>query len=117
VTAGGALQKSQQTLAGLYEDGELAAATMADIKDIASDSSLSFASYQSAATGLAYIGIEGEQAARVLENVGKAIVGAGGDSSKLEQATNALTKMQSAGKVTLDSLQQLSASGVPILSA
>ena len=117
VTAGGALEKSRDTLSGLYQNAGLASDTMSSLRDIARDSSLSFQSYEGAATALAYIGVNGPQAVKILDNVGKAIVGAGGDSTKLEQATDALTKMQSAGKVTLDAIQQLSASGVPILSA
>src|SRR5699024_8698023 len=51
-----------------------------------------------------------------LENVGKAITASGGDSSNMNSATDAVLKMVNAGKVQLDTLQQLSNAGVPILS-
>src|SRR5699024_8674669 len=62
-------------------------------------------------------GIQGEQAVTILDNVGRAIVGAGGGSEDLERASDALLRMVNRGKVGLRELQQLSNANVPILSA
>ena len=109
-------QQGQLVLSGLYGDAEKAALTLQGLKDVASKSPIEFGSYQEAASSLAYAGVEGEQAIGVLENVGKAITASGGDSSNMNSATDAVLKMVNAGKVQLDTLQQLSNAGVPILS-
>ena len=109
-------QQGQLVLSGLYGDAEKAAMTLQGLKDVASKSPIEFGSYQEAASSLAYAGVEGEQAIGVLENVGKAITASGGDSSNMNSATDAVLKMVNAGKVQLDTLQQLSNAGVPILS-
>src|SRR5699024_10348226 len=58
-----------------------------------------------------------DSAVASLENVGKAIVAAGGDSSKLSQATGGIMKaINNGGIAMMDSLGQISESGVPILS-
>src|SRR5699024_10584758 len=84
---------------------------------VSSRSPLEYTAYQEAASALAYAGVEGDSAVASLENVGKAITAAGGDSSKLSQATGGIMKaINNGGIAMMDSLGQISESGVPILS-
>lgn len=109
-------QQSALVLEGLYGSAEKAADTLQLLKDVAKTSALDFSGYASAAESLAYAGVEGQQAADVLSNVGAAITAAGGDTSNLDRATESILKGVNAGKFQLDTLQQLSDAGVPILS-
>lgn len=109
--------KTQASLQGLYGSASDAADMMERIGTVSSGSSLSTDAYNRAATSLAYLGVKGQESEDILGNVGKAIVAAGGESGQLDQATGALTRMVNEGRVGADSLNQLSASGVPIFSA
>ena len=109
-------QQGQLVLSGLYGDAKKASNTLEGLKRVASGSPIEYKAYQEAASSLAYAGVEGDQAIGVLENVGKAITASGGDSSNMNSATDAVLRMVNAGKVQLDTLQQLSNAGVPILS-
>src|SRR5690625_920462 len=109
-------QQGRLVLSGLYGDAKKASNTLEGLKRVASGSPIEYKAFQEAAGSLAYAGVEGEQAIGVLENVGKAITASGGDSSNMNSATDAVLRMVNAGKVQLDTLQQLSNAGVPILS-
>lgn len=109
------LEKSQLAMEGLYGDAQLAEDTIGELNKIASRSSLSFSGYVDAAGTLAYAGIQGERTTKILENVGKAIVGMGGDTSNLDRASEALLKMVSSGRIYKRDLDSLSQSGVPII--
>ena len=110
-------QQGQAVLSGLYGDASKAQKTLEDLKKVSSRSPLEYTAYQEAAQALAYAGVEGDSAVMSLENVGKAIVAAGGDSSKLGQATGGIMKaINNGGIAMMDSLGQISESGVPILS-
>lgn len=111
-----AVDSGRRVLTGLYGDAEQAAAMMAGLRDVAADSPIDYTSYQSAAEALAYTGIEGEQATRILENVGLAAVSAGRGDQAFDSMNQAMARMVNEGKVGLESLQQLSGAGVPILS-
>src|SRR5699024_8151265 len=110
-------QKSEAVLGGLYKNANLARETLEKLGDVAKTSPIDAAGYREAAASLAYAGVQGDDAVKTLENVGKMITAAGGDTSNLNSATDAVLKMVNAGKVNLDTLQQLSNSGVPILSS
>lgn len=111
------LQNSTKTLTGLYDSASEANDMMRMLKSVAKDSPLELSGYSSAAETLAYAGVQGEKAAGVLENVGKAIVTAGGDTTKLDQAMGGLLKgVNNGGIAMMDSLGMISESGVPILS-
>lgn len=109
-------QQGQLVLSGLYGDAEKARETLKGIRGVASGSPIDYSAYQSAAESLAYAGAEGDDAIGVLKNIGKAITAAGGDSSNMDRATDAILKGVNAGKFQLDTLQQLSDAGIPILS-
>lgn len=109
-------QTAQKVLSGLYGSASQATQMMEDLRKVSSTSPIEYTAYTKAAEALAYAGVEGGQAVSVLENVGHAITATGGTSEHMDRATSAVTKMVNAGKVSLDSLQELSGSGVPIIS-
>lgn len=109
-------QTAQKVLSGLYDSASQATQMMEDLRKVSSSSPIEYTAYTKAAEALAYAGVEGGQAVSVLENVGHAITATGGTSEHMDRATSAVTKMVNAGKVSLDSLQELSGSGVPIIS-
>lgn len=111
------LQASTKTLTGLYNSASDARDMVQLLKGVAKDSPLDLAGYSGAAETLAYAGVQGQRAADVLGNVGKAIVTAGGDTQNLDQAMNGLLKgVNNGGIAMMDSLGMISESGVPILS-
>lgn len=126
ITAGAALmsgfkaavsqQNAQKTLAGLYGSTGQARKALAGLNKVASKSPLGHDAFRKGAESLAYAGVKGKDATQVLKNVGLAIVSIGGTSENMDRATDAVLKMVNAGKVTLDSLQQLSDTGVPIIA-
>ncbi len=109
-------QHSRDVLSGLYGSMDQAKKMMKDLRKVSQSSSLDYSSYTKAAGTLAYAGVQGKDAVKTLKNVGKAISAAGGNNENLNSATDSILKMVNAGKVQLDTLQQLSNSGVPILS-
>lgn len=109
-------QTSEKVLSGLYGSAEKATRMMQDLRKVSSQSPVEYSAYTKAAEALAYAGVEGDQAVKVLENVGHAITATGGTSEHMDRATAAVTKMVNAGKVSLDALQELSGSGTPIIS-
>lgn len=112
-----ARQNSQKVLTGLYGSAKDATAVMEDLRNVSKSSPLDYEAYLKAAESLAYAGVEGKDATGVLENVGKAIVAAGGDSTKLDQAMGGVMKaVNNGGIAMMDSLSMISESGVPILS-
>lgn len=111
-------QDIQATVAGLYGDGEKAAATLQKIKDVAGTSPIDYSAYGKAAQSLAYAGVEGDRAVSVLQNVGSALVGAGGGSEELGRAMDGILKgVNNGGIVMNDTLNIISESGFPIISA
>lgn len=111
-----AQENTEKTLKGLYGSASSATDMMGRLRDIATGSPIEHSAYSAGAEALAYLGLEGKQAAGILENIGAAVITAGGGSEEMGRATDALTKMQNAGKVQLDTLNQLSEAGVPIFS-
>lgn len=109
-------QTAERVLGGLYGSASKATKMMDDLRAVSSSSPIQYSAYTRAAEALAYAGVEGDQAVSVLENVGHAITATGGTAEHMDRATSAVTKMVNAGKVSLDSLQELSGSGVPIIS-
>lgn len=109
-------QNAEKTLTGLYGSAKKAEDTMAGLAKVSAKSPIDYDAYTKAAQSLAYAGVEGKRATGILKNVGLAITAAGGSSENMGSATDAILKMVNAGKVQLDTLQQLSDAGVPILS-
>ena len=110
-------QNSEKVLGGLYGSAAGAKQVMDDLRKVSDQSPLNYTSYLKAAESLAYAGVTGKTAVGTLENVGLAIVAAGGDSEKLDQAMGGVLKaVNNGGIAMMDSLSMISDSGVPILS-
>jgi len=111
------IQTSKKVLTGLYGSAEDATRVMKDLKDVASQTAVPYQSYLKGGEALSYLGVKADASAGIMKNLGLAVIGTGGSGQELDRATNALTKMSSQGKVTLESLSMLSESGVPIMSS
>lgn len=110
-------QNSKKILGGLYDSAKQAESMMKDLRAVAKNSPIDYSAYTQAAQSLAYAGVEGESARGTLENVGKAITAAGGDSEQMQQAMGGVMKVVNNGGIAMmDSLNMISDSGVPILS-
>jgi len=109
-------QKAEATLKGLYGSAKEAGRVMSDLRTVASKSSIDYSSYTKTAETLAYMGVSAKDAGPMLENMGKMIVGAGGSSADLERAGDAMLKMVNSGKVYAADLNQLSQTGIPVIS-
>lgn len=109
-------QNATATLSGLYGSLSQAKKMMTDLRKVSASSPIDYTSYTKAAQSLAYAGVKGKTAVKTIKNMGLAITAVGGSSENMGRATDAVLKMVNAGKVGLDSLQQLSDAGVPIIS-
>ena len=111
-------QKIQATVGGLYQDGDKAFKTLEKIKKLSSSSPIDYSAYGKAAQSLAYAGVEGNDAVKILDQVGWAIVGAGGGATELDRAMNGILKgVNNGGVVMNDTLAMISESGYPIIDA
>ena len=111
-------QKIQATVAGLYKDGGKAFNTLSQIKELSKTSPIDYSAYGKAAQSLAYAGVEGKDAVGILDQVGWAIVGAGGGAVELDRAMAGLLKgVNNGGVVMNDTLAMISESGYPIIDA
>ncbi|MCW4458189.1 tape measure protein [Microbacterium sp. MPKO10] len=115
--AAAGIETAQKTLTGLYGDAGEAKKAMAGLRDVAKDSPIDYQAYLKGGEALAYLGLKSEDATGVLQTMGKAIVGFGGGAEEMNRANDALTRMSSEGKVTRDTLSQLSNTGVPIFDS
>lgn len=109
-------QASQAVLSGLYGSAGKATQMMKDLRKVSQRSPIDYASYSKAAESLAYAGVEGKDAVKILDQVGWAIVGAGGGSEQLDRAMQGILKgVNSGGKVMNDTLNVISEAGYPII--
>lgn len=109
-------QKSEKILAGLYGNADEASSMMKRLNDIASDSPLRVSTFSKGAETLAYAGIKGDDAAKALENVGKAVTVAGGGQDEFQRSMDGVLGMVNKGKVDLQGLNRVADAGIPILS-
>src|SRR5699024_10252384 len=113
-----AQENTEQTLAGVYGSARDATTMMESLKKISAGSPIEYSAYGKAAESLAYAGVEGNKAVGILDNVGMAIVGAGGGSVELERAMAGILKgVNNGGIVMNDTLGMISESGFPIINA
>lgn len=109
-------QGIQATMTGLYGDADLAYGTLEKIKNLSRTSPIDYKAYGDAANSLAYAGVEGDKAVGILDQVGWAIVGAGGGATELDRAMQGLLKgVNNGGVVMNDTLGMISESGYPII--
>ncbi|WP_182357782.1 tape measure protein [Tomitella gaofuii] len=110
-------ENTEASLKGLYGSAEDAADMMRRIGVVSKSSPIDTSTYEDAATSLAYLGVKGQDAQDIMRNVGLAITAAGGSSEQMDRATLALTNMVNEGRVTRETLNQLSGAGVPVFTA
>ena len=111
-----AQQGIQATMTGLYGDADKAVGTLGKIKKLSKTSPIDYEAYGKAASSLAYAGVEGDKAVGILDQVGWAIIGAGGGATELDRAMNGLLKgVNNGGIVMNDTLGMISDSGYPII--
>ena len=114
---GAQLDESRRVLEGLYGSVEEAGKVIAGLKRVSRRSPIDTTSYLKAAETLAYTGVEGERAVKILERVGKATVVAGSGEDGMHRAADAMLRMVNDGRVYTRTLNQLSAAGVPVFDA
>lgn len=110
------IDQVSRSLGAMTSETKVAEDMMVDLRKVASDKPVDYTAFLGAANTLAYMGYEGDAAVKVLDNIATAATGAGNDGSEaLESAADALGKMQSNGKVTMDEIGTISNQGVPML--
>ncbi|MGO1553276.1 MAG: tape measure protein, partial [Micrococcaceae bacterium] len=110
-------QAAEKVLGGLYGSASKATDAMKSLREVARNSPIDYSAYTSAAQSLAYAGVEGDRTTTILDNVGKAVVATGGTGQEMDSISQALLKGVNAGKFQMDTLNQISDSGVPIYDA
>lgn len=78
---------------------------------------LDMSAMNAGATALAYMGVQGEDAVNVLDNLQKATTASGTGVDGLSRAFDAMTQGVNAGKFQMDTLNQISDAGIPIYDA
>lgn len=110
------LDRVSRSLSAMTSSAEVAEQMMGDLREVAGDKPVDYTAFLDAANTLAYMGYEGDEAVRVLDNIATAAVGAGRDGTEaLVGAADALGKMQANGKVTQNEISMISERGIPVL--
>src|SRR5690625_85548 len=110
-------QATELVLTGLYDDATLARDTLKSLNEVVRSSPLAADAFYKGAESLAYTGLQGEAAVKVLENVGNVIVGAGGTEEAMTSFTEAMLSGVNRGKFSMMELNRISGAGVPIYDA
>ena len=110
------IDKSRATLTGLYGSASDAEYALKSLRKVSASSPIKYTAYLKAAESMAYMGIKGDQAATILDNVGKAIVATGGNDVQLDRVNQGLLKIVNNGRVYAADLGMISDAGVPIFS-
>lgn len=116
VKAAANIEHAQKTLTGLYGSAKDARDIMERLRKTAGKSPIDFKSFTKGAEQLAYMGIKGEEANKILGNIADAVVAVGGSSEDMGRVTSAMLKMQNSGRVYAENLNQISEAGVPVFS-
>ena len=111
------IQQARAALTGLYGSAQQAGDMLGRIRQLASGSSISFEAFSQGAQSLAYMGYQGDQAIGILNNVGRALVGAGKGSEAMTQVTDAMLSMVNQGKATTEDINRISQAGIPAWEA
>lgn len=111
-------QNAETVLGGLYGSAKKAREMMTGLREATKSSPIEYSAYTKAAQSLAYAGVEGKKSTKILKNIGLVMAAAGGGSEEMGRATDAILKMvNNGGKAQLDTLNQLSQTGVPVFDA
>jgi tape measure domain-containing protein len=116
IKAASSMESTQASLTGLYHSGKDAKWMMGQIKKLSEHNPISADAYADAAKSLAYMGLKGPKAVKVMQNLSDAAIVSGKGGEGLKQANNALLQMVNTGKVYAAQLNQMSQAGVPIFS-
>ncbi len=117
--AASGLQDTAAILDGLYQAaghgaGE-ASTAMRMLNREFSQSGIAMSAFQQGATDLAYLGLNAAESVDIMKLLEATISATGGSAEEMGSVTGALQTMQNQGKATLDQIQVISNSGVPIL--
>lgn len=108
------IQQTTASMAGLYGETAAAEDMMRRMREYARDTPLETQSLYTAGQNLAYLGLQGDQAMGVIENIGTALMASGNTSQQaMGNVTNALLSMQSAGQLYAADIQRVSDEMVP----
>ena len=113
-TAASNLQKTTLAMSGLYGSSVKAAATMKLLRDYARGTPIPTQEIYDAGKNLAYLGLKGNDALGVIKNIGIALSASGNTSQgAMTAVTQAILRMQSAGKLYAQDIQNVSDQMVP----
>lgn len=114
IQAASNLQQTSRAMTGLYGSATKAQATMKLLRDYARTVPIPTQAIYDAGKNLAYLGLTGADAAKVIKNIGIALTASGNTSGDaMSSVTNAILRMQSAGHLYADDIQQVSDQMVP----
>src|SRR5690625_615734 len=108
-------EQTKKALSGFYGPMGAGEKQLKNVRKVAKKSAIPYESYEKATTALGYLNVTGDKATKVMDMMGQAISGAGGGAEEMDRATEALTRMSSEGRVTNQTLNQLSQAQVPIM--
>jgi len=89
----------------------------AEIDKIAKNTTIDTSAYRKGGENLAYLGLNAEESANMLDRIAIAASGTGKGAQGIDTASAALSNMVSEGRVTNETLKQLSGSGVPVFES
>lgn len=109
-------QQTQASIVAMYEamgrEGSEAASVLDQINDQFADSVFGAQTFEDLAQSLAYVGIVGDDVVGVMSALEAEVQLAGTGADGIDRAAAALQRMESEGRVTNDTLNQLSGAGV-----
>lgn len=108
------LEQASATLEGLYGNAQLAEQTMQELRKRGEQSPIDTKIWADAAGALAYLGVQGQTAVEMVDNLTVAAEAAGTGSQGVERMTLGLNNLQSTGKATAEVINQISQSGFPL---
>lgn len=110
-------QKAKSALVGLTGSAKGASDMLSRMNAISKKSPLDQKAFLEAGKSMAYMGVEGGKASKVIGSLNDVIVASGGGSEDMNTVTEALLNMQSQGKATAQDINRISQTGVPAWEA
>lgn len=113
---GSSIQDSTAALTGLYGSADTASYTVDSLNESFAASRLGAEVFHDGAVSLGYLGIEGDQAVGMLENMETGVNALKGGPAQIDSITSALSKTQSQGNAFNGELNMISEAGFPIFA-
>jgi len=107
------MQQAEIAFTQFLGTGEKAKAFLGELQQFAAATPFEFPGLRDTASRLLGVGFASEDIIPILGTVGDSISAIGGGQDKIDQATNALVKMQLQGKVNAETMMQLTEAGIP----